>query len=109
EPRLACARSLASQKRRRWIPAFAGMTSKKTAWTHQLGVLASRREIFVLEPHIVLRRVVQLLDLRIGQLARAAGRISDPQFAFADGFSGRHDGAGADHRVLAHDDTVEHG
>ena len=41
----------------------------------------STGEVNVLQPHVVIRRIMQLLDLRVGQHAHALRRIAQPQLA----------------------------
>src|ERR1700755_375141 len=65
-------------------------------------------EIFVLQPHIVLRRIMQLLDLRIGEPAQQPRWIADPQLAFADDLARPHPRARADHRMATDARAVEH-
>src|SRR5690606_12260535 len=66
------------------------------------------REVLVLQPHVVLRAVVQPLDLRIAEHPHLPRRVADPQLALAHGAPGRHQRAGADEGVLLHHRAVEH-
>src|SRR3546814_13854901 len=68
-----------------------------------------RAEVFVLQPDVVSRAVVQRLDFRVAEHARLARRVAEPHFAAAHDLARRHQRTGAaepvlfDHRAAEHD------
>ncbi|KWV14656.1 hypothetical protein A6R79_14145 [Xanthomonas translucens pv. translucens] len=66
-----------------------------------------RAQVAVLEPHAVLRAVVQAFDLLVAARARQPRRIAQPQFALAHGLARPDHRAGADEAVFLHRGAVQ--
>lgn len=65
-------------------------------------------QVLILQAHVVIGRVVQLLDLAVAEQAHELRRVAQPQLALADHLARRDQRTGADEPVLLHHRAVEH-